>query len=217
MLVAQQLEALHAETLRIVLASIGYCVGYVAILTALGTLADMNGNTGGWEVLVLVAGTAAGYVLIAGMLRASGLAPSGLAAGFGTYLGIAIVSGIAILFGALVLIIPGLVLFVRWAPLYGYALVDGRAIIGSLSASWEATRGHFWPVFLSALGPLAISVAGACAYAFLASDELDNYILVWGTLSNLVLNAGFVAIGAWGLAVYSLLQRRDRVLANVFE
>src|ERR1700760_3693978 len=76
--------------------------------------------------------------------------PVGLAVGFLAYLGI--------LLGAILLIVPGLILFTMWAVALPANTVEGTGVVASLGRSRELTRGRRWRVFGAILVPTLISL-----------------------------------------------------------
>jgi hypothetical protein len=76
--------------------------------------------------------------------------PVGLAVGFLAYLGI--------LLGAILLIVPGLILFTMWAVALPANTVEGTGVVASLGRSRALTRGRRWRVFGAILVPTLISV-----------------------------------------------------------
>ena len=75
------------------------------------------------------------------------------------YLAASILAGIPIFIGFLLLIVPGLYLFARFAPLAPVMVSEGvRSPLAALGRTWTLTKGHGWAV----LGIfLLVGVAGA--------------------------------------------------------
>jgi hypothetical protein len=65
----------------------------------------------------------------------------------GTAIGVASVAGIGIAFGAVLLIVPGLILLTMWSVAIPSAVVERTGVFRSLSRSTELTRGRRWAVF----------------------------------------------------------------------
>ena len=215
--VANRLDQIFEEAKRIASAAVPASFAYVAVLTALTTYVDMVGWESGGQILINIATLAAGYFLVVSMLRNSGLARDGLYGGFWTYFGIGLLTGIATLIGFLLLVVPGIILLARWAPVYGFGLVEGQGVTQAMSSAWEATEGHFWPIVAAYLIPMVIFAAGMVAY-FFSFDELDAGILAGLVGANALLNLAAVAGTAVGLAIYSLLAPlRDAHLDEIFE
>jgi hypothetical protein len=62
-------------------------------------------------------------------------------------IGLTIVSGVAIGFALLFLIVPGIILYVMWIVAVPVLVEERRGIFGSLSRSFELTRGSRWHIF----------------------------------------------------------------------
>jgi hypothetical protein len=62
-------------------------------------------------------------------------------------LGIAILFGIAVAFGALLLIVPGVMLAVAWCVAVPSYVVEQTGVFGAFARSAELTRGNRWRIF----------------------------------------------------------------------
>ena len=60
---------------------------------------------------------------------------------------IAIIETIAFFFGFLLLIVPGIMLLVRWSVVVPARVVERTGVMRSLGRSAELTRGSSWPIF----------------------------------------------------------------------
>jgi hypothetical protein len=97
------------------------------------------------------------YLLIARMMQAERLTDRGWSAGallsfFGAY----VLATIGMLFGIILLIIPGVILAIRWTIYGNFVIARGLAPVPAIKASWEATRGYGGTIFL------ALLVLGVC-------------------------------------------------------
>jgi len=75
--------------------------------------------------------------------------PVGIVIGFLAYVGIVL--------GAVLLIIPGIILFTMWSVALPANTVERTGILASLSRSQELTRGRRWRVFGTILVPILLS------------------------------------------------------------
>ena len=133
------------------------------------------------------------------------------------FVGIYILSLIGIVFGLVLLIIPGIMLMVRWTPLMSLVVDRQSGAFDAFGDSWEMTRGRGWSIFGAAI-ILAILMA-------IASAVLNGLALFGGSGGTIiasavqavtdqvstVLFAGF-AVGAW-----RLMRDNREDLAEVFE
>lgn len=188
---------------------------YLVALTAAGAAIDQMSDIGSGNLAFSLLSFVLGYVLTVSVLRGGGLRPEGEKGGFGSYFGLSLLSGLGIVLGSLLLVIPGLVLFVRWSPAYGYLLAEGVGMTDSLSKAWNQTGAHFWPLALALLPPVAINL-GALAVYVLGSDEAGAISLPMSLLANGMIAAAGVGITVIGLAGYALLRDRGAGLAEVF-
>lgn len=183
-------------------------------LTALGIATDHSGSSG--MVLVLsVLQLAGGYWLTIRLMEKGGLLPNGLDRGFGSYFALGIVTNLAIIFGLLVLVIPGVILLIRWLPAEGFMFGGRIDITHALEQSWKATKPHFTALLVAALPSIGLFLVA------LATSAVSEYfawlpLIVDSTISNL---AVFLNVGIWtllGLAAYSLLSVDRAGVTEVF-
>lgn len=213
--VGQRLGQIMDESVRLARAAWRTAALYVAAMSAMGAVVDQMPDVGAGSLISAVVSIGLGFVLTVNLLRGGGLAPAGLAAGFGGYFGLSLLSSLGMALGLLLLVIPGLVLFVRWAPAYGHVLVDGDGVTEGLGKSWEQTGVHFWPLALALLPPVALNL-GAGAVYLLATDEHGLISVPVSVLANGAISAAGAAITVVGIAAYALLRDRRDELAEVF-
>ncbi len=215
--VTERTQAILREMQRLISAAPMEVGLYLAATAGLGILFDLNGwAESGANLVVNIATIALGYVMANAMLRNSGLAPEGLTAGFGTYFGISILTGLGTLVGLVLLVIPGIVLLVRWSPAIGYGLAGEVTANGALSASWHSTGPHFWPILVALLLPAASMIAGLLIYVapFSVDGQIGPFAIILG---NVLMMASSVLGGAIGIAVFGLLAAPRSELREVFD
>ncbi len=189
---------------------------YLIIVIAVGVASDLGIALGNSFMSVIIT-IGAGFFLTKYMIEAGGLAQDGSTRSFWTYLGIAILTGLGIGFGLLFLLLPGLYLAVRWAPIYGYGMAHSSGGVGmAFTAAWESTRDHTVPISIAMLFPLAGFLIGMGIFATLP-EVMDTGDLAGSIIGNGALEATSVAFTLIGLAVYSLLARPETEIAEVFE
>lgn len=128
-------------------------------------------------------------VLELGEGRAPRVRPSLTAAGarWLPVVAVVLVSAIGTLFGALLLLLPGIYLYVRWYVATPAVVAEGLGPRGALSRSAELVKGQWWRVFGISIvlglvaGAAAVPVGGAIT---LAASQLDSGLLaVLGTVA----------------------------------
>lgn len=135
--------------------------------------------------------------------------PRGLA-----FVGLGIVAGLGIVLGLLLLVVPGLILLVRWSLSTPILISSEQGVFDSLRDSWHGTKGHFWAIVVSLivvyLPGIALFIAGVIA-AELSGSAYAGYLV-----ANLAFNTAMV--GGWiaTVAIFSLLNQSPAV-AEVFE
>lgn len=126
-------------------------------------------------------------------------------------LGLNLLSGIGILFGLVLLILPGVYLFVRWSAAVPALIAEDCGVSDSLSESGEVVQGRFWHVLGALLVVWTPLAAGAIASGLVPEGDL----LIGSLVTNLAVNLSLIA--GWHLAVAIYAGRRERTnLAEVF-
>jgi membrane-anchored glycerophosphoryl diester phosphodiesterase (GDPDase) len=129
-------------------------------------------------------------------------------------LGVGIVTGLGILLGLIFLIIPGIVLGLRWSISVPYALADGHQGVGdAISRSWQSTQRRGWPIFLALLPWYGMIAGGIFALGFLEGMGANNMAGI--VAFNLCVSLGVVAAWYAAVAIYVLVERPEG-LTEVF-
>jgi hypothetical protein len=123
---------------------------------------------------------------------------------------------IGVLVGCVALVVPGIILMVRWSIASPLVIGSGRPIFDAIGESWRATKKSFWAifaVFALVYGAAAlVAMAGAAVEFGLRTDPLVGL-----TLLNLGLVGG-VTVGWYAaVAVYDCLRPGRDHLKQVFE
>lgn len=213
--IGKRLGQIMDESTRLVRAAWLAALAYVVVLTGVGIFADQMSDLSASNFIFSVVSFVMGFVLTVQLLREGGLVPRGLAGGFGGYFGMSLLSGLGIALGIVLVIIPGLVLFVRWSSAYGYMLGEGDGVTEALGRAWEATGAHFWPLALAMLVPVAVNI-GAAVSLILGSNEDGSISVPLSVLANGTISVAHVAITVVGVATFALLRDRGDALAEVF-
>lgn len=169
--------------------------------------------TAGYEIGVAVITIVASYFLLAQYLESSGRLRD-RDTRIWAYIGMAILSGIGTVLGFLFLIIPGLILMVRWSAASGFLIGARKGVTESLGDSWEATRGHGWPIFFAGLvvflGIIIVSAILGGAVGF-SGNELA--IALISSVAEAATNAVFLA---FGIGVFLLVHDDTEEIGEVF-
>lgn len=208
-------SGIYAEVSRLVRAALPSLSAYVIMIAIAGVLADQR-DSSGFDLLVSILSLGLGFWITISMLQQGGLAPNGLSGGFGTYFGLSLLSGFGIAIGFFLLIVPGVLLLVRWAPIYGYGLVEEDGISSAFGRSWDQTSGHSWAILAALITPLALYLI--CAGLFYSSvNEMGEVVLLPSILANILIAVAGAMLGVIGLAVYSLTRSNTSEITEVFE
>jgi len=111
-----------------------------------------------------------------------------------TVLAITVAASIGVLTGAVVLIVPGIVLFVWWLLAYQPALVEQLGWRASLGRSRELARGHFWQLFVVALVVCGSAVLVEYVIFRVGEAALPDVVGAW--VAGVVADTFAVAVGA---------------------
>jgi hypothetical protein len=198
-------QLLHADRLRV--------VPVIVILTGLGFLVDSGLVEEGFNVVVSGATFAAQYWITRSLLGRIGYPiprqPRGLA-----FIGLALLSGIGILLGLVLLVVPGLVLAVRWSIANPWLLSSDESISDCLRRSWHQTGVSFWPIFATFL-IIYVPAALVAVAAFVAGEWGEQQqvgIVIAGLATNLCVVTGWIA----AIAIFSFLNPAPG-LSEIFE
>ena len=131
---------------------------------------------------------------------------------FWLYVGLSILSAIGLVIGFLLLIVPGVILMVRWSAATGFLLSGREGVIDSFKASWEATSGNGLKIFLAGLVLIIgmIVFIGVVAGIFSLAGNVVGQIV--GALLEALTNA---VLPAFGIAIYCLLENSGEKLEEV--
>lgn len=116
----------------------------------------------------------------------------------------------------MLLIIPGIIFMVRYAPLYAYLLGRDEGVNAALSASWEGTKPHFVPVLVALLVPTFGFIAGVGLYVLPEFSSAVPEAIMYSLANLLVFGANLMNL-AIGLGIYALIEGRHAGLSDVFE
>jgi hypothetical protein len=208
-----ELGPLLRDTVRLMVQSGWRLFVAMAVLTMMSLFADLSVDPANQRGVDLLIGGATLFFQI--WLTVSLLAAHGQRRGrrgVGTVFGISILNGLGVLLGLVLLVIPGIVLLVRWTIAIPYALGEDAGVTDSLQGSFEETRGAFWPILLALLVaylPCLLALGTAAFY------EGEGITIATSLISNGLINIGLLAGWHVAVAVY-LTHRGDAGLSNLF-
>lgn len=213
--IAVRVNAIFEEAKRLSIAARSSMALYFVVVTIGGIWFDTSPDAAVANLVLTVAQIGLGFFVTVKLITDGNLS-EGVRGGFGTYFGLSLVTTLAIAIGALVFVVPGIVLFVRWAPVYGFGLVDGDGIGSAMGRSFERTGPHFWPILTSLALPVLAALVIITAM-YMTSDEYGNIGLVYAIIGNVGISIASLGIMAVCMAVYGLLAERRGTLVDVFE
>lgn len=177
------------------------------------------GAEGAVYLAVSMGTLAAQYWLTRAALRELGYEVT-LRSRFLALFGMSMVYAAGVLLGLILLVVPGIVLLVRWTIGAPALLASDDGVFDCLARSWRETGEHFWPI----LGVLAaIYVPGWIGFGLL-SPGFEMVTLSFGSpafwlaiaASNVALNAALIAGWFASIAIFTLINPSAGV-AEVFE
>ena len=103
---------------------------------------------------------------------------------------------------------------VRWSAATGFLIGGGEGVGDALGRSWDATRGHSWPIFFAGLVLFVCLALGGGALGLTMGLTGSSNILVIATA--LVNEIGTAISAAFAIAVYVLVHDHRDGLGDVF-
>jgi hypothetical protein len=153
------------------------------------------------------------FWLTAALLQDLGLRTSS-GGGFGAMFVVGLVTTLGIIAGTVLLVVPGIVLAVRWSASIPYALADGYDGVGdAIGRSWRGTQGHAWSIFLALLLCYGLVLGATFTLGFLEGVGGENIAIVIALDAGMQL--GLIAGWHAAVAIYTLVER-PRGLSQVF-
>lgn len=214
--------AILGRMASVVAANSAAAIVYVVAITAISSITDLLSETApGIGVISGIAQLAGGYLLLLALVRGAGVRREGEGGGFGAYFVVGILGGLGMLLGFLLLVVPGIVLMVRWLAADSMVLSEDKRASEALSASWDMTRDQFWPllaVMLIGLAPFVVGVVllgvGTGFYEVIQLEGLGYQIGV--VITNALASAYTVYSSSLSVAVYWLLRVDRQIIDEVF-
>jgi hypothetical protein len=200
------------ETIALARANLPLVATAFLVMTGLGVASDLLGRNGSalnlvtWPVNLVFQ-----YQVTLAALATRGLIEGRRRTRFWPMLGMSFLSTAGILLGCLLLLLPGLYLYVRWSLATPVLVAEEAGPGHSLSRSFEETSGRFWPLaglFLLVLVPVFLSPASVFF-------EARGVTLLSSIVLNAPLNLSLVAAWLAAAAVYAE-GKGSRQLADVF-
>jgi hypothetical protein len=212
--------AILAEMRSICSRAPGPVAVYLVAVALAHSLVDYLSSVAGSEgyYMTSLISTVAGYLLLRALVVDLELVQRDAAAGFGSYFGISLLEGLATLVGAILLVVPAVILQVRWIPSICLLMCESPGVKEAMGQSWERTEAKFWPLLgLWLLGVVPIVSIVAVFAAILGTGAAASFP---GIVLSLVSNVAVSAMSAYfvllGIASYKLLFRAHQDIAEVF-
>lgn len=204
--------------------------GALGLLTAIGVMAGLaqtgtstismgfavnagqSPASGLFDLIASIASVVATYLLIKRMLASRGqLRSQGNL--FWPYIGLSILTVLGAIVGFILLIVPGIILLIRWSAATGFLIGAGERVTDSMSASWHATSGHSWAIFLAGL----VLFLGFIIAAGVVVGVLSAISPMIGSVVSAFIESGASAVfAALGIAIYSQVSSGAQQLTDTF-
>ncbi|MDP5280903.1 glycerophosphoryl diester phosphodiesterase membrane domain-containing protein [Sphingomonas sp. DG1-23] len=186
----------------------------ILALSALGIANDLYNPEALTSLPISLACVAAQFVVTLKALERLGLVqrPAGAV---GAYIGVSILTNIGIILGTLLLVIPGIVLAIRWSIAAPILLAEERGAAESLSESWARTKGHAFPILIAYLVPLGPLLGSFAAYA-LGDPESAQIPLMTSIIGNLSGNAFLAMTWFLSIAIYAAVTPAVEPFEEIF-
>lgn len=159
--------------------------------------------------LIMILTLVAQYQVTQLVLRNEGLhgAP-GKAGRVASFVGVGILTGIGIGLATLLLVIPGLFLYARWAMVDPLIIGKGARMKEAMWESWDRSSGNVLQIML-AFGVLLIPWAIAIGAVLASLDTYGREAPVLVIVANLGIYLGMIASWYGAVALYSFNATRD--------
>lgn len=167
-----------------------------------------------FQISATVVSVVAAYFLLTKLLETRGRLGAG-GTRIWAYVGLTILWTLGALLGFMLLVVPGIIVLVRWSASTGFLLGADEDVVGSLSRSWDATRGHSWAIFFAALVMLLGVGVGGSVLGGLAG--LSGSELAISSSGALIEAFGNAVMFCFAIAVYSLVSDDTDETAGIFE
>ena len=158
-------------------------VTVIAVMAGAATLFDtVKGAASAGNVGLSIGSVFAQCLVTSTLLGERGLmAPGARGMRFWAMIGLGIASSVAIGLGLVLLLVPGLILTVRWFAAVPALLGEELGVFAALGASWAATRGRFWPILGAVLAifvpMILVAGLGAVVLAPLGGPVLSGAVV----------------------------------------
>ena len=166
----------------------------------------------------VVVSVIAHYWLIAGMTRRM------VSPGFDrilAYIGISILYGLGVVFGFVLLIVPGIILMVRWIAVLPLVIDSDRDAMSAFGDSLDMTNGHSWSIFgaglILVIGIFVLSSIGGGAAIGMARVAGGSGLVIAGVIGTVAEQVGNVVSTAFCVGTYHLMRDRTETVTDVFE
>ena len=169
-------------------------------------------------VVGIVVSVIAHYWMLAGMTRNT------ISPGFDriwAFIGISILYGLGIIFGFILLIVPGIILMVRWVAVLPSVIDRDKDAMSAFGDSFDMTNGHSWSIFgaglILVIAMFIVSaIVGGVAIGF--GSVLGGTGLVFASVIGAIAEqAGNVLSTAFCVGAYHLMSDRTEAVTDVFE
>jgi hypothetical protein len=178
----------------------------MALLTSLGISMDLGWVTNaGAGFLINAAALGLQFWVTAAVLESLGLRISS-GPRFPAFFLLGIVTSLGILLGVVLLVLPGIFLFVRWSIATPAVIATNDRLSDAMSYSWRETEPNSWPILLAFVVIYGAAAAGV-AVGFLLEQQTTPYGTI---LLEVSLNGGLIAGWHAGVAIYAETQHKSR-------
>lgn len=174
-----------------------------------------------FTIIAMIVSLVAGVLIFREIMVCEALMAQDAPLRIGTYIGVSIVVGVAAAIGFVLLIVPGVLVILRWYLAPYFVLAHGTGVKLSLAASRDATNGHRWKIlgvlvlmglaYLVVFGMLALAAGG---HGALMATAPYGAIGIAALLLQALLAAVNVALS---LGIFSVLVDRVDQYDHVFD
>ena len=187
----------------------------ILALAVLGTAWDYAYPDSWLSLPLNIASAVAQYWVIRQVLAREDLLAANLAGAPISYIGVSFLSFVGIMLGFMLLIVPGILLTLRWMPVVPLVLgVERLHTNDALGEAWNRTRGHWRAIGVAYLLTL-IPFAGAVLAWVWQPFGIVTQLAALG-VANILFNLGMALSWMLSVSVYQGFATRERELEGIF-
>jgi len=206
-----------AQCVGVITSRIGLTLGTIFLITAGFSLLDLVPNKGASTLPSLIVNLVVQYYFVEALLLEGVERSQRRKRRYGSLFLAGLLGSLGIFAGMILLLLPGIFLMARWSISTPFIVADGMNGSEALKASWNATFGSRWTLFvLFLLSCIALGALFLVVILITTVLHLDPDSPFLSVASNFLVSLWLV--GGWilGVGIYRCLRPSSIALESVF-